>query len=268
MPGEFIGSERASLEKKAQYLLQKEKTHALIWLIPSLILAGFNIERAKGILAKRIAGTKNQWQETTQRLKTIEKESQYPITTSYVKQITELASKLPPHLKQRAYYPYAGTDIHWAAVFPEVILEDQGYDSVTDNPGRWEPPQSYKIESLESHLEELKQAGLVPPAHNITFMAGDSSITRADNDFNRLDYTLIFKSGGNFGGFIADKRGTLNFGSIIIFHNFINPRNVKRMTDLGYIETYQLEENISVPWITPFKGASVYIKDSFNRGIT
>lgn len=191
-------------------------------LLISNILGVFNKDRVSKLFNDSIKSSKVSYHAAVDELRTLEAEEDYPTVRAYTESILEIAGKLPDQLRQKAYCPYAGTDIFWSSGFTHLVMEDRNYDSSQDDPSLWWRVEDYSAPKLKAFVNELIQRGIIQPGHNVTFEENDSKLNSKFR-FNRSDTTLIYKAGHDFKTYIETvfKNLQINFGAIIISNDRI-----------------------------------------------
>lgn len=201
------------------------------------------------------------YHEGYRQLLELEEEEGFPAMKYRASQL----DKLIPHLPEtKGYNVFAGNDFYWARLFALTVFEDIAYDKEWDMHMWWQP-EMYQRDSIDLVLTTLKKAGVLDDASDIRLIAGDSEITRGDNDFDRTDWTLVVAGGHSVIPFL-DKRYKegLNYGAVVIADPADrHEKLLSSMEQRGYECTfYDQGEVYSVPFAISTGHNFVFIKNS------
>lgn len=255
---------RVVLEKLVVKELRSSQIHSLIPLMVSKAIGVFAPEKADLFYEKRMERYKLRYHEANLALKQIEEQEGFPGVKTYINLLLGIVGKLPPYLQQTAYYPNAGTDVFWSAVFQNSFFEDINYNSQADDPTMWWSLNDYNTTLLDAFVNTLKTRGLIPAHHSATFSTNDCQTEASAVDLNQAQITLVYKAGHDFSEYAqtAFKNRELAFGAIIIANDNTKSRILDNLLSKhSYEKLYESNpEKVINPWALALYKPRIYIK--------
>jgi hypothetical protein len=260
-------SERSPLHKKREKQVSKSHTEAMLLFgaafLGSQLYRIINPDRANHFLAKVTGYSKTKYHAAIDDLREVETDEDYPVVRRYVADIKQISDQILATAKQRAYYPYAGLDLFWAAGFNNLVMEDKNYDASRDDPTLWWKTTNYETSDLQEFLSRLKRHGVIKGNPNVNFLASNSETSSAPSDFNLPDTTLIYKAGHDFEPFLGEvfSGKQLNFGAIIVTNDRTRKDKLKKLlSPHDYSLAYELNPpQIPLPWALSLRNPQVFL---------
>ena len=257
-------TERQILEEKINKLFNAAFRRALIWFVLSLPVLTFGADRYHRFFNKRIRNHRVAWLEALKELERLEAKEGFPAASAYIRQIKELCLSLPKDLTS-AYYPFAGTDMYWGSVLSTLILEDKNFNTSEEhNYSMWWGQDDYSLERCGEIESMLKKEGLLPNTTRITYITGDSTEARDDNDFNEANVVFISKSGNKLPRLLRGrfKGQEIKFGAIIAVNEPASKKNLDALLEpYGYRCVFELKGgDFLIPYAMSLGRLYLYLK--------
>ena len=257
-------TERQVLEKKINKLFNAVFRRSAVWLVICIPVLIFGVDRYYRFFSKRIRKQRVAWLESFKELERLETKEGFPAVSAYIRQIKALCLALPKHLIS-AYYPFAGTDMYWGSILSTLILEDKNFNTSEEHHySMWWGQDEYSLKRCAEIESMLKKEGLIPSSTRITYLIGDSTEGRDDNDFNATNVVFISKSGNKLPGLLRKrfKGQEIRFGAIILVNEPASKKNLDALLEPhGYRCVFELKgEDFLVPYAMSLRHSYLYLK--------